>query len=983
MNKRNCCTNFRICKKKPILIKPREGKTPDGEDSVCYQWNHFKDAWRVVDQPVYTRSILDYEIVVDPDTENWQDMRQETGKLVSYCKKNGIPCYMAYSGGKGIHTHIFLEERKPTDRIKSSNLDVDIAKETCKAVFNEIVKASGYDVKRAKTDMRKINFNRHNKGSQIRMVGSTRSGGFFKTLVNEIPEKRPTSKNTQPSLRFPKIKIPQSITFKTADTPFEKIIKKAIHGATISAEYKKEYKIENYDLSDTEIDQYPCMKQLLQEGLPQGRYYGAFGIACLCYDIGYNKSKTEKLVKKFLRKCQLTSEEQEIRLNNVMNDFGKYHFSCARFKEDFGESVCDWFECPLKKQKAQPKDTKTNGIDIDSMKALPEWDGENTIHNYLVYVKDLDGKPERFYTKTWVEDGVIKEQIVPQRSIPENTAPTHEYFKKEYDSMMSLFFEIKDTIEAHASFDSPSYSTLIALGVMASYFREVFNTYPYFDFISSEAGAGKTTAMMAMVNCSFYGTMTSTFTESVLFREIDDSHCVYGLDNLERLFTKPKDHAGVIDLLSSSYSKGIPCKRMEKVGDGFIVRYFDGYGIKIFTHLTDFPRSLNALKSRCIPIIMQKGIPKRKKISSETFTDIRDKLYKARLLENDNVKKLYTNVLDSERFTGRESDLFSPLLTIAKMVSDDVCRVVCDSAVATRDDRVEVDQWNVGLVTVLFNNKTTGEVAAQNIKDDLYIYLVDNNLISKEGKLHTKTVSSRLKKLGFKKSSKKTDNKTWFVIEGARVHQRALEYGIVNSRNDDELDKLVELEKLENQNGVSLTNSKKTTNEVTRELEKLEKLVKWGGIGEKKTDLSDLEKSIKNWESQNSQPLTQNKVTDFCIWYCKRNPERKLQPSDLKQTIEKMLKITPDRHTPSQDDLGTWIKDVNKTLHEDAKKVTFTKEAKAAYDKGDYVKALAYEVISIRYAELGKLCNIPAIEAKESKQVLNTVLSKIKDMKKK
>jgi ribosomal protein L37AE/L43A len=321
---------------------------------------------------------------------------------------------------------------------------------------------------------------------------------------------------------------------------------------------------------------------------------------------------------------------------------------------------------------------------------------------------------------------------------------------------------------------------------MASYFREAYYTFPYYDYISSEPEAGKTTAMKVQTFTSYYGTIASSVTEALLFREIDGSHCFYGLDNIERLFASPKDYSSIIDWLLSSYSRDIPCKRLEKTEEGYEVRYYDGYGIKAFTHIRDFPFALRALRSRCIQIVMQTAKPTKFYPSAEKFTETRDKLYKARLFEFEAVKESYENLINTNILSGRTGDLYLPLLSIAKLVDGALYTRILAYAKRDEVERKEYDGLNIALISVLLEKQVFGSHSTKEIRQIYEDELREKGLLKDSDSLHTRTVTTRLKKLGFQREEKKTENKTWFLIEEKNAISKAYAYGI---RGEDKLEK--------------------------------------------------------------------------------------------------------------------------------------------------------------------------------------------------
>jgi len=493
--------------------------------------------------------------------------------------------------------------------------------------------------------------------------------------------------------------------------------------------------------------------------------------------------------------------------------------------------------------KKNKKEKRT--LTVEEIKAMEDWNGTGIIANYVVYKKIYEGVPRRFYVKVWIEEGEVKEEVDPMaHSIPEQTAPSVDFYEGEQSGFEEVFKELRKLHKAYVHFVDPVYPTLTALGAMASYFREIFYTYPYFDFISGEPESGKTTAMKTMTFTSFYGTLASSVSEAVLFREIDASHCFYGLDNIERLFTKPSEYAGIIDWLLSSYSRDIPCRRAEKVGERYEVVTFDGYGEKAFTHIRDFPPQLATLKSRCIQIIMQKGRPQEFYPTPEKFKAIRDKLYNLRIREHSKVKDSYEELINSNILTGRTGDLFYPLLAIARVVSQEVYDEVLRFAKETEKERIELDEWNKELIRLIYEEKLYGSVSPADIRELYEERLRDAGLLQSDKRVHTRTITNKLKKLGYQRDNKKTENKTWFIIDEDTTQDRAYEYGILNTPRKPNLVNLpnFDIDRDKSENPPEKSKGEKREGETavgegvleidesTHELGKLGKLGKLGGI---------------------------------------------------------------------------------------------------------------------------------------------------------
>jgi hypothetical protein len=359
------------------------------------------------------------------------------------------------------------------------------------------------------------------------------------------------------------------------------------------------------------------------------------------------------------------------------------------------------------KKAPKKKGEKEKELTLGDVLALPDYENSGEIENIIVLKKSLGGLEEDFFISAKLVNGDLEHELTHYRAFT------------------------KDSI----------YPDLIALGCIVSYFREVFNTYPYFDYISSEPEAGKTTAMKVQTFLSYYGNIASSVTEALLFREIDGSHCFYGLDNIERLFSSPKDYMGLIDWLLSSYSKDIPCKRLEKMDEDYRVRFFDGYGVKAFTHIQDFPYALRALRSRCIQIVMEKKKPKLSYPSADKFIVLRDKLYKARLYEFEEVEKSYQKCIDSKVLTGRTGDLYYPLLAIAKLINLNLYEAILKYARSDEGDRIELDSWNKLLIQVLVSENLIGSRSAKDIMPVLEDSLRSEGLLKDSERLYARTVT--------------------------------------------------------------------------------------------------------------------------------------------------------------------------------------------------------------------------------------------------
>ncbi|MCK5504987.1 MAG: hypothetical protein KAJ10_07475, partial [Thermodesulfovibrionia bacterium] len=252
---------------KPILIKCLEGSMPPGADPDLYNWMYYKDVMYKATQPVYTRGTLPFEIVIDFDVKDWNILKSEGDKLISFLRSANIPYLLAYSGGNGVHVHIFMQPLE-FNMPDLQGYDVDVAKAVRQSVCAAILQDANVNPADIGLDKKKINFSKDGKGSQVREFGTTRPDGRYKTLINEIPTEWP---QVNPPLIFPAEVLIWNIT----GTKYNDIAREAVKDAIEKAKKGNVFILNDVDFVDTNPTQYPCINKLMTQGLDNGRYYGA------------------------------------------------------------------------------------------------------------------------------------------------------------------------------------------------------------------------------------------------------------------------------------------------------------------------------------------------------------------------------------------------------------------------------------------------------------------------------------------------------------------------------------------------------------------------------------------------------------------------------------------------------------------------------------------------------------------------------------
>jgi len=367
----------------PILIKALEGGMPEGADPDLYKWVPYTEVWNRLTTPIYTRGILLNELMIDPDAEKWEDITSELKKLKAYCEENNIPYYMGFSGGKGVHFSIIygrISAGSPeATKALFADVDkynVDAIKVARNAVLYAIAERVGVDLVKLGLDKKKVNFRTDSKGSQIRVYGTIRSPGKYKTYITEIPQEKPEPGELP--LIFPEeVKV-----WDIKETEFNDIAIKAIREAVKKAENSEEcIPLSDELFKGTVLSEFPCMVRLFGAGVKMGRYNACCSVALMSKKCGLSRAEAEKNLQAL---CQtfpnLSQEDADSRISDSLRIYDSDHrFSCLTLKEDFQDlDLCDFQNCPvcekltaIKAEEAEKTARETIDIAIASIKPSP------------------------------------------------------------------------------------------------------------------------------------------------------------------------------------------------------------------------------------------------------------------------------------------------------------------------------------------------------------------------------------------------------------------------------------------------------------------------------------------------------------------------------------------------------------------------------------------------------------------------------------
>jgi len=364
--------------------------------------------------------------------------------------------------------------------------------------------------------------------------------------------------------------------------------------------------------------------------------------------------------------------------------------------------------------------------------------------------------------------------------VPPDTQPSHGFDSTPTTEWDEVFEELVKTYKEYIFFTDDNMYSMLACCAMSTYFREVFDTYPYCDFYAAELECGKTTTMKCLIWSSYHGFMPLDPTGPVLFRAIDSCNSAIGIDEVDNLLKNPEAQSRILGLLNASYQKGLVAYRINMEEGGMPVAY-DPFGLKSFTHVGAIPESI---QSRSIVFALIRSPHKLPVIrTADTFRSQRDKIYKLRLVASEEVEAAYMWTLDFIELANRPKDLFSPPLTMAKLVSDELFNSMYLWArnYVEEHSTQQFDEVKRTLVEVLLGY--TGDVKIKVISEELSLKCNDRGLTKskKDGEIyyfHTRTVIRMLASLGLHKTTKRTDGNVHVRVISSRVRAWARVYKI-------------------------------------------------------------------------------------------------------------------------------------------------------------------------------------------------------------
>jgi DNA primase catalytic core len=292
-----------------------------------------------------------------------------------------------------------------------------------------------------------------------------------------------------------------------------------------------------------------------------------------------------------------------------------------------------------------------------------------------------------------------------------------------------------EAYETLVDFPEPDTAVIVALWAMATYLHPLFAAFPFLA-LSGPAGSGKTKVGEITTRVAFNGRASANISPAALYRVVQVTHCSLFIDEAERLSnSKDPTSTELRLLLNASYKKGTPVTRFN--ADLGEVEEFYPYGPKLLASVRELDAA-DTLGSRCIRIAMLRTTSGKGNLvvtdDSVDFTAIRHELNCFALLHFQAIREIYDEDTTITILNNRQMELWRPLLSLAKYLTDlpggpdDFLEIVMRYArtKSSQDGATGFPERERALLLALYElvgAKASAELKAKDIKDKMLDHL--------------------------------------------------------------------------------------------------------------------------------------------------------------------------------------------------------------------------------------------------------------------
>jgi len=334
-----------------------------------------------------------------------------------------------------------------------------------------------------------------------------------------------------------------------------------------------------------------------------------------------------------------------------------------------------------------------------------------------------------------------------------------EYIQIDNINIKDVYLKINEVMKRLYKFADDLDYKLYTLWIISTYKIDYWDTVPFFIFFG-DTNTGKTMSAVFGADMGHKIIPPGSISGAAVVRAADLFGAGVSID--EAHHELKKDH-GNIQLFKF-------CKESHRRGSVYIVAHKDNqrqlisyssFGFKQFMTEDQLPRQI---RNRSITISTYKAVPElpnRSFLKDGQFDDLKNKLFNWSKNTNE------PPILDRDfKLTGRERDVYGPLIRIAMMIGIDYDDII-SHAIESR--KVESEKVKSGLdnevaeiIFYLYENKKLDIIPFFMIRKRVYPFDDDNEPTSDECRVQGTQIGRILRKMGF--TTKKSHGKTYLNI---------------------------------------------------------------------------------------------------------------------------------------------------------------------------------------------------------------------------
>jgi hypothetical protein len=342
-----------------------------------------------------------------------------------------------------------------------------------------------------------------------------------------------------------------------------------------------------------------------------------------------------------------------------------------------------------------------------------------------------------------------------------------------------LFQQVKQLFTIHVEHPNPKLYDLLALWNIGTYYFPLFISYPYV-FMNGQTESGKSKTLNLCTCISFNGQFSLNMNPPNIFRLINESRCTLILDELEHQLTGRMRNQQFTTMLNGGYTKLGVVQRLtynEDTGE-YESRNYATYSPKMLANIVGMDY---VLESRCITIHTQRSYnPTITRtavdIDDPVFQQIRDAQFVYMMRNWKTIKQVYDETLEAEGITGRNWELWRPILALAKHFGGDnlVVQMKALAAECIVEGTLDNSDSNENLLieTLLSVVKEDGFYKLSQIREEFVSHMEDSNW-----KPNARYVGKLLRTLGFKEKRRRNYGFE-YLLKVEKIKQLAKDHGI-------------------------------------------------------------------------------------------------------------------------------------------------------------------------------------------------------------